>query len=130
MKCMRQVSVVAVISGLCLNAVPVFAQAGSSVAEAVPFTVRLASLLPMVVLLMLIFYIFVLRPQNEQQKRQSELLAGLKRGDQVVTTGGLIGKVLEVQSEYVMLDSGGGKLKVEREHVRRRYEPAQTKAGK
>lgn len=55
----------------------------------------------------LVFYFLLLRPQMQQQKRQRAKLAAIKRGDQVVTGGGLVGKVVKVEDLYVDLDLGG-----------------------
>lgn len=48
--------------------------------------------LPMIV----VFYFLIFRPQRQQQKKREEILKGIKRGDQVVLGGGLIGKVTKV----------------------------------
>ncbi|MES2493869.1 MAG: preprotein translocase subunit YajC [Pseudomonadota bacterium] len=54
----------------------------------------------------LVFYFFLLRPQMRQQKAQKTKIAALKRGDQVITQGGLLGKVLKVEDLYVELELG------------------------
>jgi preprotein translocase subunit YajC len=54
----------------------------------------------------LVFWFFLLRPQMQQQKAQRAKVDGLKRGDQVVTAGGLIGKVLKVDDAHVELELG------------------------
>jgi len=54
----------------------------------------------------LVFYFFLLRPQMRQQKAQKAKIAGLKRGDQVITQGGLLGKVVKVEDLYVDLELG------------------------
>ena len=51
-----------------------------------------------------VFYLFLLRPQMQQQKAQKAKIAALKKGDQVVTQGGLLGKVLKVEDNYVELE--------------------------
>ena len=67
------------------------------------------------VFIFVIFYFLVIRPQ---QKRQSELqksVDALKKGDRVVTTGGVIGTVTSIQSDYVVLkvgDNEGTKMEV------------------
>lgn len=54
----------------------------------------------------LVFYFFLLRPQMQQQKAQRAKIAGIKKGDQVVTAGGLLGKVIKVDDNYVDLELG------------------------
>jgi preprotein translocase subunit YajC len=46
-----------------------------------------------------IMYFLILRPQRQKQQRHREMVANLRRGDTVVTTGGLIGKVAKVVDE-------------------------------
>jgi preprotein translocase subunit YajC len=54
----------------------------------------------------LIFWFLILRPQMKQQKALRDKIAGIKKGDQVVTGGGLIGKVLKVDEHYLELELG------------------------
>ncbi len=56
--------------------------------------------------MIVIFWFLIIRPQMRQQKAHREKIAGLKKGDQVVTAGGLIGKVLKVDDHYVELELG------------------------
>ena len=58
----------------------------------------LMSLLPLV-LIFAVFYFFLIRPQQKKAQQQKELLAGLRRGDKVVTNGGLIGVISKVISD-------------------------------
>lgn len=53
-----------------------------------------------------IFYFLILRPQMRRQKEQQAKIAGLQKGDQVVTAGGLIAKVLRVDDQTVDLELG------------------------
>ena len=55
-----------------------------------------------------IFWFLLIRPQMRQQKAHREKVAGLKKGDQVVTAGGLVAKVLKVDDNYVDLELGKG----------------------
>ena len=52
----------------------------------------------------LVFYFFLLRPQMQQQKAQRAKIDGLKKGDQVVTAGGLIGRIVKVDDAHVELE--------------------------
>jgi preprotein translocase subunit YajC len=53
-----------------------------------------------------IFWFLIIRPQMRQQKEHREKVAQMKKGDQVVTAGGLVGKVVKVDDVYVELDLG------------------------
>jgi len=58
----------------------------------------LSSLVPLV-LLFGIFYFLIIRPQQQRLKAHQAMVAGVKRGDTVVTAGGLIGKVAKVKDD-------------------------------
>jgi preprotein translocase subunit YajC len=53
-----------------------------------------------------IFWFLILRPQMRQQKEHRTRIAAIKKGDQVVTAGGLVGKVLKVDDTYADLELG------------------------
>lgn len=64
------------------------------------------------ILVFLIFYLLVFRPQIKRQKQHQAFLKELKKGDEVVTQGGLLGKVERVTDGIVTLDIGEGTSKV------------------
>jgi preprotein translocase subunit YajC len=73
----------------------------------------ITSMLPLLIGLFVIMYFLMIRPQQKQAKEQQNMLAALKKGDEVVTSGGLIGKVFEVREKVVTLEvSQGTKLRV------------------
>ncbi|BBB27546.1 preprotein translocase subunit YajC [Amphritea japonica] len=51
----------------------------------------------------LIFYMFMWRPQAKRAKEHKALLGGLTKGDEVITAGGLIGKVVRLNDDYIVL---------------------------
>jgi len=62
-----------------------------------------------------IFYFLLIRPQNARAKKHKEMLGSLKKGDEVVTSGGIIGKIAKLSDREVTLDTGeGGKLRIQR----------------
>jgi preprotein translocase subunit YajC len=73
----------------------------------------------------LVFYFLILRPSGQARKRHAELLANLKKGDDVMTSGGIVGRVKdikEVESEgikevRVTVESGTATLVVERSRI-------------
>lgn len=64
-----------------------------------------------------IFYFLLIRPQRQQQKKHDQLLKGLKKGDEVVTSGGLIGEIIHIKDNRVTIKSGEAKLVVERGRI-------------
>lgn len=63
------------------------------------------SFLPLVGMFV-IFWFLILRPQMKRQKDLQNKLGGLKKGDQVLTAGGLVGKVIKIDEHYVDLELG------------------------
>jgi len=61
-----------------------------------------AMLLPL--LLLVVFYFLLIRPQNKRAKEQREMIARVAAGDEVATTGGILGKVIEVGEQFVTLE--------------------------
>jgi len=64
---------------------------------------QIASLLPLVVIFA-VFYFMMIRPQQLQQKKYREMISRLKKGDRVLTRGGLYGVILEVKDNDLMLE--------------------------
>jgi preprotein translocase subunit YajC len=58
------------------------------------------------VLIVAIFYFLLLRPQAKERQRHEEMLAGVKKGDEIVTNGGIIGKVVHVEEGRLTLRTG------------------------
>jgi preprotein translocase subunit YajC len=58
------------------------------------------------VLIFAIFYFLLLRPQAKERKRHETVLSGIKKGDEIVTNGGLIGKVVHVEEKRLTLKTG------------------------
>ena len=53
-----------------------------------------------------IFYFLLIRPQAKERQRHEAILASVKKGDDIVTTGGIIGKVVHVEDERLTLRTG------------------------
>ncbi len=92
---------VALLVGAALSALPAIAQ------EAAPRPGGgLFELLIMPAGLIAIFYFLLIRPQQQRAKKHAALVGGLKRGDTVVTSGGLVGKVNKVFDDEISLEVG------------------------
>ncbi|MCY0963610.1 preprotein translocase subunit YajC [Parathalassolituus penaei] len=55
-----------------------------------------------------IFYFLLWRPQSKRQKEHKELIGALAKGDEVVTAGGMLGKVIKVTDDFVVIEVGNG----------------------
>ena len=80
------------------------------------------STLPMILIIGVIFYFFVWRPQRTEEKEHQALLSGLQKGDKVVTSAGIHGKVHEVRADAIVLEvCPNGFLTVDREAVKKKH---------
>lgn len=60
----------------------------------------------------LVFYLFMIRPQQKKQKDQKKFTEEIQKGDQVITIGGMHGKVYSVEDDKIVLDIDGKGTKV------------------
>ena len=66
----------------------------------------------MMVLLLLVFWLFMIRPQKKQEQRDNEMRNSLAIGDEVTTIGGIIGKVVSIKGETFVLETTRDKTKI------------------
>lgn len=64
-----------------------------------------------------VFYLLIIRPQSKARKQHEAMLGGLKRGDEVVTSGGIIGKVKDLKDDRVTVESGDSSLVIRRDRI-------------
>ena len=96
-----------------------FQQAAAPAAAAAPAgdggTGALLANLMLPIGMIVIFYFLLIRPQNNRMKKHKAMLAGMKKGDTVVTQGGIIGRIFALKDDEIVLDTGeGGKLRIVR----------------
>ena len=91
---------------------PAWAQgAQASPASQIPFLLVMAAIFVM-------FYLVLWRPQQKKQKEHQALISKLSAGDEVVTTGGLLGKVTDVGDNFITLEIADGvRIKVQKFQV-------------
>ena len=80
-----------------------FLAAGTAAAEP-PFWISMLPIVGMVA----IFWFLLIRPQMKRQKDHQTRIAAVKKGDQVVTAGGLLGKVIKVDDQYAEIEIAQG----------------------
>ncbi len=74
----------------------------------------LMSFLPLI-LLIVVFYFFFIRPQMKKSKEQRKFREELKKGDKIITLGGIHGKILTIEETTVIIETEGqGRLKIEK----------------
>jgi len=77
-----------------------------------------SSFLILMVGMLVVFYFFIIRPQQKKQKDQKKYIAEVKKGDDIITIGGIHGKIFEVGEETIILEvEKGGKMKLEKSSI-------------
>ena len=71
----------------------------------------------MLVLIVVVFYFFMIRPQMKKQKELKKFRESLKAGDKVVTIGGIHGKILEIKDTTVLVNSEGSKIRLDKSAI-------------
>ena len=69
-------------------------------------------------------YFILIRPQAKKAKDQASFLQNLKPGDEVLTTGGMFGRIRSIAPDFITVEAGGVSLKFLREHIQRLALPA------
>jgi preprotein translocase subunit YajC len=77
---------------------------------------QITSILPFL-LMFVVIYFFMIRPQQARAKKEKQFESALKVGDKIVTKSGLHGKVSELASTTVIIETMSGKLKMERSAI-------------
>jgi preprotein translocase subunit YajC len=77
-----------------------------------------ASSLIMMLLIFGVMYFFMIRPQMKKAKQQKQYREGIKKGDRIVTIGGIHGKIIDVQETTFLIEvEGGVRLRIEKNAV-------------
>ncbi len=78
---------------------------------------QLGQFLPLI-LIIVVFYFFMIRPQLKKAKDQKKFRENIKKGDRIITIGGIHGKITDVNDTTFIIEvEGGNKLKIERSAV-------------
>ena len=78
--------------------------------------------------IILVMWLFMIRPQRKQQKEMQEFRNALKKGDKVVTVGGIYGEIVEVSEKTVLIKVDGDvKLRVDKQGLVKDYSDAEQK---
>lgn len=81
-----------------------------------PLESMIENMFPLVFIFALTYFLFI-RPQAKKAKEQVTLLEHLRAGDEIVTSGGIIGRVRSISQDFITIDTGGSQLKIVKEHV-------------
>ena len=77
----------------------------------------IVSFIPMI-LIVVVFYFFMIRPQMKKAKDQKKFVEELKKGDKVVTTAGIHGRIVDMNEATIVLEvEGGGKIRFDKSAI-------------
>jgi len=83
-------------------------EAANTAAQQQPQGGGLLGMLPMLIVFIVVFYFLLVRPQTKRAKQQREMLSSMKVGDEVVTAGGMIGKLAKIDEQFAELTIANG----------------------
>lgn len=99
-----------------MDLITLFAALSSNTADQTePTAGGLVSILSMIVplaLMVLVFYLFIIRPEKKRNKETQAMLDNIQVADEVITNGGIIGRVLSVQKDTVLIETGSDRTKI------------------
>ena len=69
-------------------------------------------LLPLVLMIALMYFLMI-RPENKRKKQAEEMRSSLKKGDQITTIGGIVGKIVQVTDENIVIETSDDRVRME-----------------
>ena len=73
----------------------------------------LLSMLPMLLIMVAVFYFMIIRPENKRKKEAEQLRGSIKNGDRITTIGGITGKVVDVKEDKFVIETGADQVRIE-----------------
>jgi preprotein translocase subunit YajC len=67
----------------------------------------------MIVVMLVIFYFMLIRPENKKKKQLNEMRSSLKVGDEITTIGGILGTICAVKDESIVIETGADRVRME-----------------
>lgn len=71
------------------------------------------SMLLMIVIMFAVFYFFVIRPENKKKKKTEEMRNSLSLGDEIITIGGMIGKIVQITDDTITFETGEDRVRIQ-----------------
>ncbi len=71
------------------------------------------SMIFMLLLMFAFFYLFIIRPENKKKKKTEEMRNSLSLGDEIVTIGGMIGKIVQVTEDTITFETGEDRVRIQ-----------------
>ncbi len=72
-----------------------------------------SSMIIMLILMFVIFYFFLIRPENKKRKKTEEMRSSLTLGDEIVTIGGMTGKIVQITEDTITFETGEDRVRIQ-----------------
>ncbi len=82
-------------------------------ADATAGTGGIFGMLPMIVIMFVVLYFFMIRPENKKKKEAEQLRSNIKKGDKVTTIGGIVGTVVDVKEDKFVIETSADQVRIE-----------------
>ncbi len=76
-------------------------------------TAGMSSSIIMMVMMIAIFYFMLIRPENKRKKEAEQMRSSVKKGDKIVTIGGITGTVVDVKENKIVMETGADQVRIE-----------------
>ena len=73
----------------------------------------LLGMLPMLLIMIGVFYFMLIRPENKRKKEAEQMRSSMKTGDKITTIGGIVGTVVDVKSDIFVIETGADQVRIE-----------------
>lgn len=70
-------------------------------------------ILPMLLIMVAVFYFMIIRPENKRKKDAEQLRSSIKNGDKITTIGGIVGKVVDVKEDKFVIETSADQVRIE-----------------
>ena len=67
----------------------------------------------MILVLIAIFYLFMIRPESKRKKQQDEMRNNLRKGDQITTIGGVVGRIVKIDTDTIIIETSEDRVRME-----------------
>ncbi len=67
----------------------------------------------MIVVLIAVFYLFMIRPESKRKKQQEEMRSNLRKGDQITTIGGVVGRIVKIDTDTIIIETSEDRVRME-----------------
>ena len=81
--------------------------------ETVPASAGLGSTIIMMAIMLGVFYFMLIRPENKRKKEAEQMRSAVKKGDEIVTIGGIVGTVVDVKEKNIVIETGADQVRIE-----------------